>query len=503
MNLPAKITTTTVLPPQPPPKSQITTTTTKHRTVSIKQPKPIDPTISWTSSISRRCRNGQLHQAITEFTNMRLSCATPNHITFITLLSGCVDSPSIGKLFGPLLHAYVHKLGLDTNDVMVGTAIVDMYAKCGFIEFARTAFDRIRDKNKVTWNTMLDGYMKKGLIDDAYKLFDVMPVRDKISWTVLMNGFVKTGHFDQALACFREMQMSGIEPDYVTVIAVLAACANLGALSIGLWIHCLVLRKDFSGNVRISNSLIDMYARSGCIDLARQVFEMMRNRTLVSWNSIIVGCAVNGYAAEALEYFKLLQKEKFKPDGVTFTGALTACSHAGLVDEGLRNFNIMTKTYKISPRIEHYGCLVDLYSRAGRLEEAMRVIENMPMKPNEVVLGSLMAACRTRDDINLAEKLMKYLDPNIDSNYVLLANMYAAEGKWEGSGKVRRMMKGLGIQKQPGISSIEIDCINHEFVAGDRYPHVEKERIYTTLELLSFDLKLCGYVPEMDLYVND
>ncbi|XP_010246164.1 PREDICTED: pentatricopeptide repeat-containing protein At1g05750, chloroplastic-like [Nelumbo nucifera] len=244
----------------------------------------------------------------------------------------------------------------------------------------------------------------------------------------------------------REMQFSGIEPDYVTITSVLSACANLGALGLGLWIHRFVLQREFGENIRLSNSLIDMYARCGSIEFAKQEFEKMSKRSLVSWNSMIVGSAVNGYAEDALEYFSLMQ-EGFEPDGVSFTGALTACSHAGLVDEGLQFYDMMKRIYKITPRIEHYGCIVDLLSRAGQLEDALHIIESMPMKPNEIILGSLLAACRNRGNLSLAEKLMSYLtdlDPSCDSNYVLLSNMYAAVGRWDGVGKVRNTMKALG-----------------------------------------------------------
>ncbi|KAJ9185213.1 hypothetical protein P3X46_004871 [Hevea brasiliensis] len=470
--------------------------------------KQIDPVVAWTDSISRHCRNGQLPEAASQFTQMLLSGVEPNHITFTTLLSGCADFPSEGKSFGPLIHSYARKLGFDTCNVMVGTALVDMYAKCGQVELARFCFYELKIKNSVSWNTMMDGYMRNGEIADAIELFDEMPERDAISWTVFIDGFVKRGHFEQGLEWFREMQVSMVQPDYVTIIAVLSACANLGALGLGMWIHRYVLKQEFRDNIRISNSLIVMYSRCGCIELARQVFHKMLKRTLVSWNSIIVGLAANGLAEEALEYFVLMQKEEFKPDGVSFTGALTACSHAGLVDKGLKYFDVMEKVYKLSPTIEHYGCIVDLYSRAGKLEDAWSVIENMAMKPNEVILGSLLAACRTGGDVDLAERLMKYLtdlDPGIDSNFVLLANIYAAVGRWDGAGKVRRKMKALGIQKKPGISSIEIGCGIHEFVAGDK-SHIETEHIYEMLQLLNHDLKLRGYVPETmvtDVYGND
>ncbi|TQD94382.1 hypothetical protein C1H46_020018 [Malus baccata] len=325
-----------------------------------------------------------------------------------------------------------------------------------------------------------------------------MPNRDAVSWTMLIGGFVKKGQFEQALEWFREMQLTGVEPDYVTIIVVIAACADLGTLGLGLWLNHFVMKRDFKDNVRISNSLVDMYSRCGCIGFARQVFENMLERTLVSWNSMIVGFAVNGHAEEALEFFNLMQKKGLKPDGVSFTGALTACSHTGLVDEGLHYFDNMKGVHRITLRIEHYGCIVNLYSRAGRLEDALGVIENMPMKPNEVVLGSLLAACRTIGNVSLAERLMKYLpvvDLGVDSNYVLLANIYAAAERWDGANKVRKKMKDLGVQKTPGFSSVEVDCNIHEFVASDK-SHVDTECIYSTLGLLSFELILCGYVPE-------
>ncbi|KAF9599902.1 hypothetical protein IFM89_001848 [Coptis chinensis] len=280
-----------------------------------------------------------------------------------------------------------------------------------------------------------------------------------------------------------------------------AACANFGVLGFGIWVHCYAMRHGFCENIRVRNSLIDMYSRCGCIEFAHQLFRNMETRSLVSWNSMIVGLAINGHAEDALEHFCMIQKEGFKPDGVSYTGALTACSHAGLVEKGLQLYDAMTKVQGIAPRIEHYGCMVDLLSRAGRLEDAFSVIESMPMKPNEVVLGSLLAACRTHGNISLAERLMGYLvesKPDSDSNYVVLSNMYAAAGRWDGVGKVRRTMKAHGITKRRGVSAIEIDCSFHEFMAGDK-SHMDSEYIYAILDQLSLESMLYGYVPETNL----
>ncbi|TKY48679.1 Pentatricopeptide repeat-containing protein [Spatholobus suberectus] len=512
MILPACAATPTQLPHPPKSASPISLPNQTHFTFSTTNSntnqslflrhttKYTDPIVAWTTSIAHYCKSGRLVKAASEFVQMREANVEPNHITLITLLSACAHYPSRRSIsFGTTIHAHAHKLGLDVNDVMVGTALIDMYAKCGRVYSGRLVFDQMGARNLVSWNTMIDGYMRNGEIENALQVFDGLPLKNAISWTALIGGFVKKDYHQEALECFREMQVAGVAPDYVTVIAVIAACANLGTLGLGLWVHRLVMTQDFRNNVKVSNSLIDMYSRCGCIELARQVFDRMPCRTLVSWNSIIVGFAVNGLADEALNYFNSMQKEGFEPDGVSYTGALMACSHAGLIDEGLRIFENMKRVRRIAPRIEHYGCLVDLYSRAGRLEEALNVMKNMPMKPNEVVLGSLLAACRTQGDIGLAENVMNYLielDPGGDSNYVLLSNIYAAVGKWDGANKVRRRMKERGIQKKPGFSSIEIDSSIHKFVAGDK-SHEENDHIYAALELLSFELQLCGYVPDI------
>lgn len=432
----------------------------------------------------------------------------PNDVTITTIVSGCSDFPDEAGSLGALVHGLALKSGMARDNVIVGTAFIGMYGKRGDVDSARSVFDSMGERNSITWNTMIDAYMRNGEIGTALELFEEMPHRDAVSWTVLINGFVKAGHFEQALDLFSQMQLSGVESDYVTVLSVLAACANLGSLGLGMWVHRFIISKRFRDNVRVCNSLIDMYCRCGCVELARQVFETMPEQTVVSWNSMIVGSAVNGHAELALELFGRMQEEGFQPDGVSFTGALTACSHAGLVEEGLRYFDTMKRVHRIKPRIEHFGCLVDLYSRAGRLEDALRVIETMPMKPNEVVLGSLLAACRTHEDVNLAEKLMKYLDdvdPDSDSNYVLLANIYAAAGEWDVANKIRRKMKSRGIQKKPGYSSVEVSCANHKFVSCDK-SHPDTEQIYAMLDLLSFQLRFHGYVPDSmkrELWDND
>ncbi|KAK8967147.1 Pentatricopeptide repeat-containing protein [Platanthera guangdongensis] len=340
---------------------------------------------------------------------------------------------------------------------------------------------------------MIAGHMKNGDFNQALELFHRMPTRDLISWTAIINGCVKNGLSEEALDHFRQMQAERVDPDYVTAVAVAGACSNLGALSHGTWLHRFALKRGLLQNARLENSLIDMYSKCGRVSIAQQVFERMPIRTLVSWNSMIAGFAFNGFSDEALLLFYKMQKTKFKPDGVSFTAALTSCSHAGMVDEGLRLFRVMQTDFRVVPRIEHYGCLVDLLGRAGLLEEAVSLVESMPMKPNEVLLGSLMAACCVHGDVELAERLMDLLlqvEPETDSNYVLLSNIYAAMGRWEGVGRVRGLMKGIGVKKKPGFSAVEIDGGVHQFVAGDG-----SDEIYALLGLLHFDMELHRYEP--------
>jgi pentatricopeptide repeat protein len=237
-----------------------------------------------------------------------------------------------------------------------------------------------------------------------------------------------------------------------------------------------------------------MYARCGEVQLAAQVFRSMRKRTVVSWNSMIVGLAANGRCAEAIEHFEAMRREGFKPDAVTLTGVLTACSHAGLTEQGLTYYDMVTTEYGVAARMEHYGCVVDLLGRAGCLDEAMSVVQTMPMRPNEVVLGALLAGCRTQGDVELAEQLMQHLlelDPGGDANYVLLSNIYAGVGKWDGVGKVRSLMKARGLKKRPGYSAVEIGGHVHEFVSGDR-SHPRDEGIGQMLGLLMHEMARYG-----------
>ncbi|KAG0480470.1 hypothetical protein HPP92_011328 [Vanilla planifolia] len=458
--------------------------------------------VKWTSCINRLARRGCLADASAEFFAMLNSSTSPNHVTILTLLSACADFPSSPHSFplGVGLHALALKLSFFSSDqaaLLLGTSLIGFYSNTGFPYIARQLFDRMSQRNSVTYSTMITGYMKNAGISQALDLFHSMPERNLVSWTAIIDGCVKNGLADEALELFGKMQDEGVDPDYVAAISAASACADLGALGHGMWLHHFAFKRGMIANVRFCNSLIDMYSRCGRVDFARQVFDEMSIRTLVSWNCMIVGLANNGCSSEALVHFSELCRSELKPDCISFTGALAACSHAGLVGDGLRLYQSMQIDYGIKPSIEHYGCLVDLLGRAGLLEEALSLVESMPMKPNEVVLGSLLSACRVHGYVSLAERLMAVLvrvEPKTDSNYVLLSNIYAAIGWWDRVGKVRGLMRSKGVKRRPGFSSVEVGCSVHHFMAGDG-SHPMADQIHALLALLHVDMELHGYKP--------
>ncbi|KAK3159220.1 hypothetical protein QOZ80_2AG0147350 [Eleusine coracana subsp. coracana] len=471
-------------PPRPAPEP---------RRARLRAPRDV---VSWTSYIARAARQGNLNAVAAALAAMLSSPAAPapNDVTVLAVLSACADSPSSpqARRLALALHALAVKLF--PSHLLLSTCLARFYLASRLPHLALQLFGRMPDRSVLTYNTMISGLMRNGLVAEAFKVFDGMPGPDEVSWTALIDGCVKNGRHDEAIDCFRAMLMDGVEPDYVTLIAVVSACAEVGALGLGMWVHRFIVRRGLERKVRVANSLIDMYARCGQVELAAQVFRSMRKRTVVSWNSMIVGFAANGRCAEAIEHFEAMQREGFKPDAVTLTGMLTACSHAGLTEQGLRYYDLVTTEYGVGARMEHYGCVVDLLGRAGRLDETMRVVKTMPMRPNEVVLGALLAGCRTQGDVDMAEQLMQHLlevDPGGDASYVLLSNIYAAVRKWDGAGKVRSLMKARGVKKRAGYSAVEIDGDVHEFVSSDR-SHPQAEEIDQVLGLLTHEMTRYG-----------
>ncbi|XP_020237020.1 pentatricopeptide repeat-containing protein At4g21065 [Cajanus cajan] len=343
-------------------------------------------------------------------------------------------------------------------------------------------------------NSLLHVYAACGDTESAYKVFELMEDRDLVAWNTLINGFALNGRPNEALTLFREM---GVEPDGFTVVSLLSACAELGALELGRRVHVYLLKLGLRENSHVTNSLLDLYAKCGAIREAQQVFGEMSERNAVSWTSLIVGLAVNGFGEEALELFKEMEGQGLVPSEITFVGVLYACSHCGMLDEGFGYFRRMKEEYGIMPRIEHYGCMVDLLSRAGLVKQAYEYIQNMPVQPNAVIWRTLLGACTIHGHLGLGEIARSHLlklEPKHSGDYVLLSNLYASERRWSDVQVVRRSMLKDGVKKTPGYSLVELGNRVYEFTMGDR-SHPQSQDVYALLEKISELLKLEGYVP--------
>ncbi|KAL8529592.1 hypothetical protein ACS0TY_006864 [Phlomoides rotata] len=438
---------------------------------------------------------------------------------------------------GVQLHCQSVMRGLDTH-LFVGTTLISMYAECGCVEFAEKVFDDIPHPNIVTWNAlltaffrrgdvegaervfnsmpaksltsynlMLGGYTKLGEFVFARRVFDEMPMRDDISWSTLIVGLAQHGYFDEALGYFRSLHKVGMRPNEVSLTGVLSACAHAGALEFTKILHGFIEKLGLICITPINNALMDTYSKCGNVDMARLVFQRMPGKkSIVSWTSMITGLAMQGYGEEALALFHEMEESGITPDGVTFISILYACSHAGLVEQGCEIFDKMTKVYGIKPAIEHYGCMVDLYGRAGELLKAYNFVNQMPIPPTDIIWRTLLGACSFHVNVKLAEQVKKHLsemDPNNSGDHVLLSNIYAVAGQWKDVATVRRSMDELKLKKTPGWSMIEVDKITYTFIAGVKQDGVTKEA-YEKLTEIMLRLRVeGGYVPEVVNVLHD
>eukprot|EP01018_Ginkgo_biloba_P009794 Gb_07756 [translate_table: standard] len=458
--------------------------------------------VSWNAMITGFAQNGHFDEALKVFYQMQLTGVKPNCSTFASVLPACANGAAIQQ--GKELHEDIIRSGYLSN-VFVSSALVDMYAKCGSIGNARQVFDNMHERTVVSWTGMIAGYAQNGYVDEALNLFREMPERNVAAWNAMVAGYVQNGQYDEALKLFGQMQLTGFKPNQVTFASVLPACANLALLQQGRFVHEDIIRSGFQSNIFVENALVDMYAKCGSIKDGRKVFDEMPEQNVVSWNAMIGGYAMHGYGKEALQLFEQMQHCNLRPDHVTFLGVLSACCHAGLVADGWKYYECMSRDYHITPEVEHYCCMVDLLGRAGHVDEAHDFINKMPGKPHAKVWGSLLGACRIHANIEIGERVAECLfetDPENSSHYVLLSNIYASAGRWDDKEKVRTMMKEKGLKKMPGCSWIEVNNKVHAFLVGDR-SHPRTQEIYAMLEILSGQMKGAGYVPETNLVLHD
>ncbi|XAR48154.1 hypothetical protein NMG60_11030884 [Bertholletia excelsa] len=410
----------------------------------------------------------------------------PNHFIYPHVLKSCPEV--LGSRGTQLVHAQILKSGFEKYSV-VQTALLDSYSRfCSDLSTARSLFDEISERNVVTWTAMITAYTRLGKVGNAILLFEEMRERDVPTWNAVIAGCTQNGLFSEAISLFRRMVIEGNKPNQVTIVCTLSACGHTGMLQLGRCIHGHICRNNLGSDQFISNALVDMYGKCGSLREARWVFGNTSNRSLTSWNSMINCFALHGWSGDAINIFeKMIKQVEVKPDGVTFVGLLNACTHGGLVEQGRSYFDSMTRVYKIEPQIEHYGCLIDLLGRAGMFEEAMEVVREMKMPPDEVVWGSLLNGCRIHGRIDLAEFAVRKLievHPDNGGYSAMLANIYVESGKWDEARKVRKKMNEQNAQKTPGCSWIEVDNKVHQFYSVDETHH-RTEEIYTILESMT------------------
>ncbi|XP_059291891.1 pentatricopeptide repeat-containing protein At1g25360 [Lycium ferocissimum] len=458
--------------------------------------------VAWNAMISGYVHKGFIFEALDMLRKMYLAGMKPDEFTCTSILSACADAGLF--LLGKQVHAYVRRTEEEIH-VSVQNALITLYWKCGRVDEARKVFDNLVFKDLVSWNAVLSAYVSAGRINEAKLFFDEMPEKNSLAWTVMISGFAQNGQGEESLKLFNQMRVNGIELCGYAFAGAITSCAVLATLETGCQLHAQLIQRGFDSSLSAGNALITFYGRSGVIEAARTVFLTMPCVDLVSWNALIAALGQHGYGAQAVELFDQMLCEHITPDRISFLTVISACSHAGLVEKGREYFNIMQSVYKINPGEDHYARLVDLLSRAGMLSEAKDVIQSMPNKPGAPIWEALLAGSRTHRNVDLgveaAEKLFE-LTPQHDGTYILLANTFAAAGRWDDAAKVRKLMRDQGVKKEPGCSWIKVENTVHVFLVDDT-AHPEIQAVYNYLEELRLKMRKMGYVPDTQYVLHD
>lgn len=522
--------------------------------------------VSWNTLVAGYAQNGFARRAVKLVSEMQEAGQKPDFITLVSILPAVADIKALR--IGSSIHGYAIRSGFESM-VNVSTALLDMYFKCGSVRAAKLIFKGMSSKSVVSWNTMIDGCAQKGESEEAYatflkmldegveptnvsmmgalhacadlgdlergrfvhklldqwklgsdvsvmnslismyskckrvdiaaSVFDNLKGKTNVTWNAMILGYAQNGCINEALNLFCTMQSQDIKPDSFTLVSVITALADLSVTRLAKWIHGLAIRTYMDKNVFVATALVDMFAKCGAIETARKLFDMMQERHVITWNAMIDGYGTHGLGRAALDLFNDMQNEEaIKPNEITFLSVISACSHSGLVEEGLFYFESMKESYGLEPSMDHYGAMVDLLGRAGRLDDAWNFIQEMPIKPGITVLGAMLGACKVHKNVELGEKAADKLfemDPDDGGYHVLLANMYAIASMWDKVAKVRTAMEKKGLQKTPGCSLVELRNEVHTFYSGS-INHPQSKRIYAFLETLGDKIKAAGYVPD-------
>lgn len=478
--------------------------------------------VSWNTMICGYANNGMVDDALRLFERMPVR----NIVSWNTIVSALAQSGRISKAMEIFQQ-------MDDRDVISWTAIVAGLSQNGRIDEARLLFDEMPKRNIVSWNAMISGYAQNCRVDEAFLLFDKMPERDVaswntmitgfiqnsdlpkaralfqrmnernvVTWTTLLTGYAQDGQGEEALRIFSSMQNGNITPNQGTFVSLLSAVGSLAGLGEGKQIHQIISKTAFQFSPFVQSALISMYAKCGEIEMARRMFDASEHSDVVTWNSMVASFAHHGRGNDAVLMFETMLNEGIKPDGASYVGVLSGCSHAGLVDKGLKLFAALLDDGSVEVREDHYACLVDLYGRAGRMEEVVTFINGRKrMRSSPAVWGALLAGCNLHGNVEIAnlaaEKLMK-IEPENAGTYMLLSNTYASTGRWKEAAAVRSKMKDFGLKKQPGCSWIEVGNVVHVFVVRDRC-HEHLEIIQTLVQNLHFEMKKTRKLMELSV----
>ncbi|KAB2599118.1 pentatricopeptide repeat-containing protein [Pyrus ussuriensis x Pyrus communis] len=437
----------------------------------VFQEMPKNDVVPWSLMVSRYAQSDRCEEALDLFCRMRQAFVVPNQFTYASTLQACATMEHLD--FGMQIHCHITKVGID-SDVYVSNALMGVYAKCG-------------------------------KIDDSMDLFVESPNRNDVSWNTMIVGYTQLGDGEKALTLFSGMIRCQVEATEVTYSSALRASSGLAALESGVQIHSVTVKTVYDKDTVVGNSLIDMYAKCGNIKDARLVFDKLKQRDEVSWNTMISGYSMHGLALEALKVFEMMQETNCKPNKLTFVGVLSACSNAGLLDQGQAYFDSMVQDYDVEPCIEHYTCMVWLLGRSGHLDKAVKLINEIPFEPSIMVWRALLGACVIHNDVELGRMAAKHvleMDPQDEATHVLLSNIYATAKRWDNVAYVRKNMKRKGVKKEPGLSWIENQGTVHYFTVGDT-SHPDMKLINGMLEWLKLRTLKAGHVPNCNAILLD
>ncbi|KAD6119810.1 hypothetical protein E3N88_11081 [Mikania micrantha] len=510
----------------------------------------------WNTMIRGFQQNHQPRYALDLFERMRVEPVDPDCFTFPFVIRACTDL--MEDVRGKYIHGLLFKVGLEL-DTFIGTSLIEFYGNLGDTKAARSVFDELPMKDKVAWTVMLSScvnecsdlqaarklfyrmpgkdivswnimifqYIKAGEVQNAYELFTLapvkdllmyntvlggharhgevdvmvkffndMPMKDLVSWNTVIGGLVRVKRVKEAMNHFRQMLSENIHPNEITFVSLLAACAQVGALDTGRWLHSYIDRNNHRLDVVVGTVLVDMYSKCGDLESAEYVFNKLQDPDVIAWNAMLMGFSMNGQSKMTLELFTRMKVESVKPNEITILGVLCACVHAGFVNEGQQVFDSMVKDLGLAPRVEHYGCMVDLLGRAGLLDEAYELIQGMPMEPHTGVWGALLGACKLHKKVELAETAIKHLNEleHEDGGYLtMMSNIYANAGRWDDVARTREVMRQKGVDKLRGCSSIEVNGEIHEFGAEDKV-HPRVEEIHEMIDEILSRLRIAGHV---------